>query len=158
MAWTTRIHQNMSRLSLTHTQYKQVEMYHCRPLQVEKSDLCWPWITAETLVYTLKGHSSQTYANSSSSENFGQKKMHYLHVCVFFVTEIPRREEIMTKVRKCPVCFLECTLFTVYLGRHFVRWWCRDEVSLNLTWQCHWTCPRVMQPWRMGRVSITYWF
>lgn len=30
--------------------------------------------------------------------------MHYLHVCVFFVTEIPRREEIMTKVRKCPAC------------------------------------------------------
>lgn len=38
--------------------------------------------------------------------------MHYLHVCVFFVTEIPRREEIMTKVRKHRVC-ASCTSFSV---------------------------------------------
>lgn len=35
---------------LTHTQYTQVEMYHFQPLQVEKYDLYWPWITVETLV------------------------------------------------------------------------------------------------------------
>lgn len=41
--------------------------------------------------------------------------MHYLHVCVFFVTEIPRREERMTKVRKCPVgAFLgKCVIHSV---------------------------------------------
>lgn len=37
-------------------------------------------------------------------KTWDKKIKHYLHVCVFFVTEIPRREEIMTKVRTCPVC------------------------------------------------------
>lgn len=104
MTWITRIHQTMSRLSLTHTQYKQVEMYHFRPLQVEKYDLCWPWITAETLVYTWRVTAARHMRIPTLQKTLDKKKMHYLHVCVFFVTEIPRREERRTEVRKHPGC------------------------------------------------------
>lgn len=56
--------------SLINTQYKQVEMCQTRPLQVESMTT----IDHGNSGSCSKGHSSQTYADSNSSENLGQKQ------------------------------------------------------------------------------------
>lgn len=146
----------MPKLSLTHTQYTQVEMYPFQPLQVEKYDLCWPWITAETLVYTWRVTAARHMRIPILQKTWDKKIKHYLHVCVFFVTEIPRREEIMTKVRKCPVCASWNAHHAQSIQKHILfRWWCRSRISL--TWWRYTTYPSIMQPWMMGTVSIGYW-
>lgn len=159
MTWITRIHQTMSRLSLTHTQYKQVEMYHFRPLQVEKYDLCWPWITAETLVYTWRVTAARHMRIPTLQKLWVKKKRHYLHVCVFFVTEIPRREETMTEVRKRPVCtswdahHSQCT-------QERICWDGDAEAGSVLILAASGTgpYPRTTEPWMTGTASIAYWF
>jgi hypothetical protein len=48
-----------------------------------------------------KGHSSQRHMRIPTlQKTWDRNKMHYLHVCVFFVTEIPGREETETKVKQ----------------------------------------------------------
>lgn len=75
--------------SSTHTQYEQVEMCQIRPLQVENLTT----IDHETLAYARRATAARHMRIPTLQKTWDRNKMHYLHVCVFFVTEIPGREE-----------------------------------------------------------------
>lgn len=51
--------------------------------------------------FILRGSQQPDICQFQLFKKLGTEKMLYLHVCVFFVTEIPRREEI-AKVTWCP--------------------------------------------------------
>lgn len=74
--------------SSTHTQYEQVEMCQIRPLQVENMTT----IDHETLAYAWKATAARHMRIPTLQKTWDRNKMHYLHVCVFFVTEIPPLE------------------------------------------------------------------
>lgn len=96
-------HQNSSAYawpcSSTHTQYEHVEMCQIQPLQVENMTT----IDHETLAYAWRATAARHMRIPTLQKTWDRNKRHYLHVCVFFVTEIPGREERERKVKKGPV-------------------------------------------------------
>lgn len=85
----------MSRLSLTHTQYKQVEMYHFQALQEEKDDLCRPWITAETLVYTWRVTAARHMRIPTLQKTWDKKKkcITYMYVSSLLLRYLEEKKQ-----------------------------------------------------------------
>lgn len=57
----------------------------------------------ETLAYVRRATAARHMRIPTLQKTWDRNKTHYLHVCVFFVTEIPEREETETEVKKGPV-------------------------------------------------------
>lgn len=57
-------------------------------------------IDHETLAYARRATGARHMRIPTLQKTWDRNKMHYLHVCVFFVTEIPGREERERKVKK----------------------------------------------------------
>lgn len=109
----------------------------------------WPLLTMETLAYARRATAARHMRIPTLQKTWDRNKRHYLHVCVFFVTEIPGREETERKVRQGLVR-ISVVIGHVLVGLKLVTfpWWQRVGIhpktypkALNHRWQGRWAHP-----------------